>query len=407
MAEINNGVPSLAVWLRTRVAPEIHEALSRPDASWDTLHQALSKRGVRLEHRGGGLVFVAQATFKDTSTKASGIDYKFSLGRLQKQLGNFKPPGTEVAADPNKTYQRFVRNVMTGAEPGECPGQTGKSKDREAKRQERAKAREDLLDRYNAARGQSTELRKSQRYALRQKQAREKQGLLKVLGESKATRMASLQEQYGSKAIAKGLWAAERAAAIEDLEARHKIEKADSQKLTRLDWPNWLMMQAEAGDSAAMSTLRGMRYKEQRKRSKDRPGFEGEDLDEDLKPHQEQKPQMQNSIGGDVRQFSLSKAHIEIDQAYQRVIYSDTDGRMRLIDSGPRVDVLDKDDRDSIRAGLLLSAQKFGGELYITGTEEFRERAAREAAVLGIRVADQDLQHIKQEVDLIRNQLDR
>lgn len=409
MAEINNGVPSLASWMRSRVAPELLAELEAPGATWQSFHQALGKRGIRLEHRGGGLIFAAQATWKETSTKASGIDYKFSLGRLQKQLGPFQPPTNEIAAVPGKTYQQFVRNVMTGAEVehGECPGKTGTSKDRQSRREERAKQRDILLDRFNAERGQMAELRKSQRYALRQKQARERSGLLKTLGESKSDRLSSLEKHYGSKAIAKALWAAERAAAIENLDAGHKIERADFQKLSKTDWPSWLQNKADQGDTAAISALRGLRYKEQRKRNKERAGFEGEDLEEDLKPHQDEKLQQPNAIGGDVRTFTLARAQIEVDREYQRVIYSDSEGRMKLIDSGPRVDVLDKDDKDSIRAGLVLASQKFGGEIYITGSGEFRERAAREAALLGIRVADQDLQHIKHEVEQIRNQLDR
>ena len=46
---------------------------------------------------------------------------------------------------------------------------------------------------------------------------------------------------------------------------------------------------------------------------------------------------------------------------------------------------------NTISQGLLLASQKFGGEVYITGDADFRERGARQAVRMGIRVADQDL----------------
>ena len=360
MSEVNNGVPSFAEWMRSRVAPDLREALKDPSATWDKLHQQLGQRGIRIEHRGGGLVFVTQANMKETSTKASGIDYRLSLGRLQNQLGAYQPPREIAQPVQARTYHQFIRNVMTGSEPGEYPGQTGHSSERKARRDERAKTREALLDQFNEEKGQNKEIRKSQRYALKQKQNREKVGLLNALKDTKGERMADLEGRFGSRSIAKALWAAERAAAIENLHAKHKIERVDFQKSAAMDWPSWLERQAAAGNTAAMSALRGLRYKEQRKRSKDRPGFEGEDLEDDLSAKRDPKSpkQVENSIGGELRTFTLSEARIEVDHLYQRVIYSDQDGRNRLIDSGPRVDVLDKDDRDSIRAGLLRRASR-------------------------------------------------
>ena len=88
-------------------------------------------------------------------------------------------------------------------------------------------------------------------------------------------------------------------------------------------------------------------------------------------------------------------ASTQIDEYFGT--YKDADGKMRLIDSGPRIDVVERDDPEAIREGLILAAQKFGGEVYITGDAEFRERAAHEAARMHIRVADQNLQHVVQQ----------
>ena len=49
---------------------------------------------------------------------------------------------------------------------------------------------------------------------------------------------------------------------------------------------------------------------------------------------------------------------------------------------------------DSLEAALRLAAQKYGGKVGITGSGEFRERAARQAVRLGIKVTDADLQAV-------------
>lgn len=392
MAEIHGGVPSFADWMRTRVVPEIVN-----QTSWQGIHEALAQRGIRLEQRGGGLVFVTLAQDRETSTKASGIDYRLSRGRLEKTLGHYQPSARQIEPTAAKTYASFAHNVRSGREPGEYPGRTGSSPEREKRRMERSDSRDALTVAYAAEKQTARTVRQANRAALNDRQRQERGGLLGQMRDIKQQRMSEIETQYGSKAIAKGLWAAEKAAAVEALQAKHQIEKADFVKAHAMEWPVWLDRRAAAGDPAAISALRGIRYRDQRKKTKERPGFEGEDLEDGLTPKGAPTAQSGGkggSISGEVR-FSLSTARIEVDQAHQRIIYSDQDGIDRLIDTGPRVDVLKSEDRDTIRAGLILASQKFGGEVYITGSQEFRERAAKEAAAMGVRIADQDLRHTR------------
>ena len=78
----------------------------------------------------------------------------------------------------------------------------------------------------------------------------------------------------------------------------------------------------------------------------------------------------------------------EWDQARRRVIYRDSSGGeafavSRHLITGPG---LQRD--DALRAALVVASAKFGGQVSLTGSVEFRARAAREAARLGIRVVD-------------------
>lgn len=406
MAEKHAGVPSFADWMRTRVANDndLVDQVGRGDG-WTDFHHALAERGIRAELRGGGLVFTTTVDGRETSTKASGVNYKLSLGRLEKTMGAFAPASELHEADRSRTYARFTENVMRGVEPGlECPGSTGKSPEREKRRMERQAAREALLARYQAEKEAVKRTARERGQDLRDRQKQERQGLLERLRQEKPERMATLERDHGSKSIARGLWSAERAVEIEAMAVRHKVELADFRKLNRMEWPVWLERQAEMGDKAAISALRGIHYREQRKANKSRAGFEGEDLGDEIKPVEDSKPWKGGEergqgtvggIGGTLPAFSLASAHHEIDRIRDRIVYRDGSGAARLTDQGHRVDVHHGvQDTDAMRAGLRLAAQKFGGEIYITGSAEFREAAAREAARMGIRVADQDLQQI-------------
>jgi len=407
MAEVHSGVPSFADWMRERVAAELATVISQPGVTWQDLHGILAKRGIALQQQGGGLVFVTPAdSGRDTRSKASGIDYRFSMGRLQKALGAFQASTAPLPApEPGKTYARYAHNVRAGREPGGYPGKTDNAPQREERRQAREQGREALTERFKAEQAAIRQNAQALRADTRQRHAAEKSALLARIKASKPERIVALTEQHGSRQLARGLYAAEKVATMQDLQARHQAERAELAKVVRMEWPAWVAQQAAGGDEAAQSALRGMRYRDQRKKTRGRPGFEGEDMDGTLMPHQprDEDKESVGSIGGEVLPFRLSNAVLQIDYRYQRITYMDERGQVRLTDSGPRIDV-HQTDAGTICQGLLLASQKFGGEIYITGDADFRERAARQAARMGVRVVDQDLQDVVEQAKQEREQ---
>ena len=65
-------------------------------------------------------------------------------------------------------------------------------------------------------------------------------------------------------------------------------------------------------------------------------------------------------------------------------------------DTGPRIVMRDRSDA-SLEAALRVAAQKYAGRIEITGSDLFRERAARIATRLGIAVENAELQTIVSE----------
>ncbi len=410
-AEVHTGVPSLADWLTKRAKDELLAA-----RSWDELHQRLAERGCALRLQGGGLVIeTALPDGRTTSTKASGVHYSLSLGRLETKFGQpFLAPGLGLheSANPAKTYARFVDNVRAGTEPGlqDIPGRTGPAPERQAKREARALARKALADAYKHDQAAQKRSRKALVGGLRAHHKDERSALRQELKAIKPARLAELTAEHGSRTIAQGLWAVEAVVRRQELQRRQRAERTSITKdAPRLEWPEWLERQAAAGDDAAAAALRGIQYQDGRKRSKDKPGFEGEDLD----PLRADVPAFGSAAGSIAgapldptaarrKTFALEDARIRIDRLAQRIEYHDREGLVRLTDSGPRIDV-HMADADTIDAGLLLAAQKYGGEVFITGDAAFREQAARQAARLGVGVQDADLQHI---VEQERAQID-
>jgi hypothetical protein len=175
------------------------------------------------------------------------------------------------------------------------------------------------------------------------------------------------------------LWALTAAQAREALQKRQAAErKALTAKLPKQEvWRKWLEREAAQGDEAAGAALRGIRYREQRNKNLQIDGIEGEELDP-------------------LRKLTLAGLEAQIDRKRQLVLYRDAQGRDKFTDTGPRIVMHDKSD-DSLEAALRLAAQKYGGKVDITGSSEFRERAARQAVRLGIEVMDADLQGVVQD----------
>ena len=201
--------------------------------------------------------------------------------------------------------------------------------------------------------------------------------------------VATLQNQYGSQ-VARLLWAAQRTAAMEDLADRQKRERLALTRANAMEWLPWLERQAALGNEAAISALRGLRYRAQREKTKQKAGIEGEDLGP-INPLVEQE----NSIRGTARPdyFDIRTAQLRITPEHS-IEYLDARGKVRLTDSGPRIDLSQENDQQAMQAGLLLASQKYGGEVFVTGSLTFRELAAKEALMMGIRVKNPELAHI-------------
>ena len=390
MGEVKAGLPSLAGWLNNKVAPELVAT-----QNWQEFHRACVARGLRVVKVKSGLIFETDMLDKATQTKASAVHYALSLGRLQNRFGAYEPPDSATATatlangpESGSTYNDYVARIACGTDPDsqEHPGRTGRGAQRDQARLDRAVARSALFEQYKIEKYTAKDSRKAARNDLRLLHRSEKSDLLQHLAAAKTGTVAHLQKQYGSQ-VARLLWAAQRTAAMEDLADRQKRERLALTHANAMEWLPWLERQAALGNEAAISALRGLRYRAQRDKSKQKAGIEGEDLG-----HTAPAASRENSIRGTVRpdDFDIRTARLRITPEHS-IEYLDTHGTVRLTDSGPRIDLAQEDDPQAMRAGLLLASQKYGGEVFVTGSLSFREAAATEALQMGIKVKNPEL----------------
>ena len=376
----NQGVPSFQEWVAQNPAQALREVWSRREPTWADVHRILADYGVVVTPKGSGLIVTTiLPDGRLLTAKASQLGRDCGKARLEERLGPFRPRADSVLNVPTQeTYATFVARIQRGGDPGtqvrEPIGRNDADPQRTLRRAARARLREVLYDRFKAEQEVLKIKRRQARQELIERHRQERAELKASLTVRRAVFRAAQQAAGVPARIISALWAFEAAQARETLQRRQRVDRHSSGRLPKGSvWRLWLERQAELGDEAAKAALRGIRYREQRKKSPAHNGLEGEDLDP-LQP-------------------VLSSLHAEIDMQWQRVHYRDAHGQILFTDTGPRIEVHDHTDA-TLDAALRVAAQKFGGRVDITGSKDFRQRAARMAAQLGIGVRDPDLQPI-------------
>ena len=374
-AHREGGAVSFQAWAADGPAKAIKAVIDTPGVTWERVHQQAARYGLTIQPKGSGMIVTtALDDGRVLAAKASQMGRWASKTALEKRLGPFQPPQGPLPAAA-LTYQKALDADKAFA-TGQGVQRGVESDERTARRAQRAAARKALAARFKAEQETARQARPAQRAEMRSRHQRERQELAALLRQEHKALPEQARQQGQPLAVVQSLWALKVAQQREAMQKRQAAErKALSAKQPKATvWRKWLEREAAQGDEAALAALRGIRYREQRKKNKALDGIEGEELDP-------------------LRKLTLAGLEAQIDARRQLVVYRGADGREKFTDTGPRIVMHDKGD-DSLEAALRMAAQKYGGKVDITGSSEFRERAARQAARLGIEVADADLQHV-------------
>jgi len=371
-AERNLAAASFQRWVTGAPSAALHRGVTARGATWEQAHGLLAEFGCVIQPKGSGMVVTTTlSNGRVLAAKASLMGRWASKASLERVLGPYTEPtsGLPPGAALRRSYEQFVeRRRSAEIQPHGAPADT----DRLAHRAARAEVRRRLAERFDQEQAGVREKRRQEREALRQRHEDERRALSAAHHEQRRRVRALPRPSPRDWHLALALWAFAAARERETLQGRQAAERrALTETLPRGEvWRRWLDRQAEAGDQAAQAALRGIRYRERRKQR------------EEAIAGQEISPQ---------RSFTVGSLRAEVDAGRRIIIYRRVDGSEVFRDVGPRIVMQDRTD-DSIEAALRVAAQKYGGRVRLTGSESFRERAARMATRLGIVVEDPELQ---------------
>ncbi len=432
------GAESFQSWVAGAPAEALRAAVEREGATWQDAHRALAEYGVHIERKGSGLIVTTTVSKagdapRVLAAKASALGRWASKAALEKRLGEFTPPGVPLppAQQPYIEAVRAARIDLSSEAPpgtaggaahhvpgGTADGEQGRARSddektssarekhderargkrdqdkRDERRAERQAERDALAQRFAAGEVERVEGARKRREALRAKHLAERKALTERLrAERRAARQAARRQGIDPR-TADALFAFKAAAAREQMAKRQRDERlALGTELSRgMVWRVWLEREAARGDEAAQAALRGIRYREQRKRKKGEGdqanGIEGEPLDRLAALHEKLRRGPDDLIlAALVAERDRRGKHI----TYRRAATAERGpGEALFVDRGPRIDMLSKEDA-ALEAALRIASEKYGGRVLLTGSDEFQDRAARMATRLGIRVTNPGL----------------
>jgi hypothetical protein len=318
--EAHSGVESLLRWIRRECGDQIRGA-----KTWTELHQVLSDHGLEVRKRANGLVF---ADASGVTVRASAVDRGFSQGKLEARLGTFEAAAGRPAPQPSKTYER--NRYQCGINTAE------------------------LYARYKS----EQETRTRARAAACAKARDRKNRLIERAKRSGRLKRAFIKPMTSPRIAKKFMYSAITSTLLGQLGAIHRAYLKERESIygenRRMAWADWLREQASSGDKEAMQALRS------------RPGSARTDCNG-------------FSSGQEPLRFAASARPDGVTKR-GTVIYSF--GKTAVRDDGDSLSVSRETDHAGLCAALRLAQERYGAQIAVRGSIEFRERVAF-AAVAG------------------------
>jgi hypothetical protein len=384
-------------WVR-EVAPALRDALNRDGASWSDVRAVLTRFNLQLREKGSGFVVVDRSDERLVA-KASHIGRFASRERLEQRLGPLQREETSRRVDDPRRleYNRPAGHRQrdeqrdrahrpgnprddraTGPRRGEASAEREYRRDpqkRSDRREERAEVRErlyaefrtarDCRDRYAEAWAQQRSSERERSAEITRQKHRDRAELRKTMPPNVAASLASLA-------------AAQRREQLREEIAKERHELGERLRKQRsVSWREFVTERARAGDEAAQSALRGLRYQDGRER-------------------RNAQREVGSMIGPDMTGRPVETRLRGLEFRVRRdgaVAYHDGNDALRrelIRDEGSRIVVRHQSD-ETIAAALRLAAERWGGEVTINGNAAFKERALRIAVELGIRIRNGEL----------------
>jgi len=385
-AEVWSGEESLETWCKREPATDLKAVLKdKATSSWQDVHRALARHGLELRDAGGGGFKVADVSDdtpeklgKPLTVSASAAFRFMKRADLEARFGPYVPRAPDLDIGPTtRSYKRDPH-----------------------KRLESRLARKELRDDLHA------------RFQKEERTARSRQSEAKILLEPFAAedrrRHNELRDSHRAKREAIRQDAtltpsqkqqAYMLAKITVMRSRNQlVQQITEERKVRATllppiptWREWVAQQAQLGDEAAISALRGMVYQEGRDGKKRKAREEIEDEENAIRP----------AIPADLDPQPHNMANLIWKVTNNgRINYSFNDGQPAFRDDGERITFGRKAvSNDALALALAYSADRWKDGIRITGGDfAFKERMVRMAVEQGIAIKNRELRDLQGQV---------
>jgi Fe-S cluster biosynthesis and repair protein YggX len=324
------GVESLIGWVKRECLGQIYGV-----QTWSDFHELMQANGLEIRERGNGFVIGDRS---GTNVKASSIARDLSKTKLEARLGPFKPVNeAQDRMSPAREYQ--VKPMPSRTDTTE------------------------LYAKYKAEQQSRLDLR-AKEWAKARNKKKQLIEAAKGVGRRKRATIKLLDGGGLSRKVLYGLTSKTLRAEVEQINKQYLKERQDIyNKCQRLAWNDWLQKQATGGDSEALEALRAREA---------RQGLKGDTIAGKGAKHAER--------GFDMRPASTTKVGTVIYEVGTAVIRDD----------GERLKVSRGAAQDGLEVALRMAMHRYGKDICVTGSDEFKERIARAAAVGKLNVTFDD-----------------
>jgi hypothetical protein len=315
------GVESLIGWIKRGCLDQIYGA-----CSWSDLHQVMRANGLAIRERGNGFVI---GDINGTNVKASSIARDLSKTTLEARLGPFQPENEALAGIvPVREYR--VKPMSSRVDTTE------------------------LYARYKGDQQLRHHLRAQEWANARDK----KQRLIEAAKRTGRLKRATIKLMGGGglgKKVLYGLTSKTLRAEVEQINKQYLKDRQDIyERYRRLAWNDWLQKQATDGDRDALAALRAR---------KARQGLKDD------------------TIGGKTVKNADGQPGTTPDATTKMGTIVYEVGAAVIRDDGERFKVSRGAPQAGLEAALRMAIHRYGDNICVTGSDEFKERIARAAAV--------------------------
>lgn len=404
--EQHAGVESLLSWVRRECLEQIQGA-----QSWKELHQALSENGLQLRERGNGLVIEDQSGLM---VKASSIARDLSKNKLEERFGAFDSKSEQrqsKAAPGNPAFKRPGIGKV-----GQKPPARNRNGLRNLSQLDSIQI--DSGKRYEkkplGSRMDTTEL--YARFKDEQAVLSHARGKVLAVARGNKTRQvedakrlakfkrASIKLMGGSALNKKMLYAMTSKTLMEQIQAIHAehkkvVEDVNSQNKSRV-WADWLQAKALDGDQQALQALRARKsfggLKGQTFAAKEHPAPQ--------KPTETSAPPITGFSQEEARRQGAFQedALSESDAVTSSIQFLERDhitkegtviyraGASAIRDDGNKLQLSRGTTQDGIVTALRMAVARYGEQITVTGSEQFKELVAQTAAARNLPIKFDD-----------------